>query len=199
MVAALDAARAVFRSQIEASHDRVIDMAGESVLAVFETATGAVLAALAVQGQLNGDRNPEDRRMRFRIGVHMGDVFEKPDGTIYGDGVLGSAPVFRQFRPFPLSLLWSCGLVKSKVRKITPIQIIGLREKCDREFFRALVRRSAIENEHGAAILRNRLPRLVSGSPQDGCAAHHHDLARGGCQFSVNTRSWQIAALKPGQ
>ncbi len=25
--------------------------------------------------------------MRFRIGVHMGDVIEKADGTVYGDGV----------------------------------------------------------------------------------------------------------------
>ena len=25
--------------------------------------------------------------MRFRIGVHLGDVIEKPDGTVYGDGV----------------------------------------------------------------------------------------------------------------
>ena len=45
-VAALDAARAVFRKQIESSQGRVIDMAGDSVLAVFETATGAVSAAL---------------------------------------------------------------------------------------------------------------------------------------------------------
>ena len=30
---------------------------------------------------------PEDRRMRFRIGVHLGDVIEKADGTVYGDGV----------------------------------------------------------------------------------------------------------------
>ena len=29
----------------------------------------------------------EDRRMRFRIGIHLGDVIEKDDGTIYGDGV----------------------------------------------------------------------------------------------------------------
>ena len=28
-----------------------------------------------------------DRCMRFRIGVHMGDVIEKVDGTVYGDGV----------------------------------------------------------------------------------------------------------------
>ena len=35
-VAALDAARRVFRTQIESSQGRVIDMAGDSVLAVFE-------------------------------------------------------------------------------------------------------------------------------------------------------------------
>ena len=52
-VAALDAARAVFRAQIEAKQGRVIDMAGDSVLAVFDTATGAVSAALAIQAQLN--------------------------------------------------------------------------------------------------------------------------------------------------
>ncbi|MFN0163924.1 MAG: adenylate/guanylate cyclase domain-containing protein [Burkholderiales bacterium] len=88
-VAALDAARAVFREKIECSQGRVIDMAGDSVLAVFETATGAVSAALAVQEQLLAamSATPEERRMRFRIGVHLGDVVEKADGTVYGDGV----------------------------------------------------------------------------------------------------------------
>ncbi|MGL6112656.1 MAG: adenylate/guanylate cyclase domain-containing protein [Rubrivivax sp.] len=88
-VAALDAARAVFRAQIEAQQGRVIDMAGDSVLAVFGTAAGSVNAALAIQAQVNAlaDFEPEDRRMRFRIGVHLGDVIEKSDGTVYGDGV----------------------------------------------------------------------------------------------------------------
>ena len=88
-VASLDAARSVFRTQIESNQGRVIDMAGDSVLAVFETAIGAVSAALAVQQALNVSSNavPEDRRMRFRIGVHLGDLIEKPDGTVYGDGV----------------------------------------------------------------------------------------------------------------
>ena len=88
-VAALDASRKVFRSQIEANQGRVIDMAGDSVLAVFETATGAVSAALAVQQELGtfSSTVSEDRRMRFRVGVHLGDVIEKGDGTIYGDGV----------------------------------------------------------------------------------------------------------------
>ena len=88
-VAALDTARAVFRQQIELNQGRVIDMAGDSVMSVFETATGAVSAALAVQDQLKAliAEVPENRRMRFRIGIHLGDVIEKPDGTIYGDGV----------------------------------------------------------------------------------------------------------------
>lgn len=88
-VAALDAARAVFRTQIESHQGRVIDMAGDSVLAVFDTATGAVSAALAVQSQINAsaDALPDDRRMRFRIGVHLGDLIEKADGSVYGDGV----------------------------------------------------------------------------------------------------------------
>ncbi len=88
-VAALDAARAVFRSQIEAHRGRVIDMAGDSVLAVFDTAIGAVSAALAVQRELaaSDGAQPEATRMRFRIGVHLGDVIEKGDGTVYGDGV----------------------------------------------------------------------------------------------------------------
>jgi class 3 adenylate cyclase len=48
-LATLDAARAVFRRHIEAQGGRVIDTAGDSVLASFETATGAVRAALAIQ------------------------------------------------------------------------------------------------------------------------------------------------------
>lgn len=88
-VAALDAARSVFRTGIEAHQGRVIDMAGDSVLALFETATGAVSAALSIQAQLETlvAGVPADRRMRFRIGVHLGDVTEKADGTVYGDGV----------------------------------------------------------------------------------------------------------------
>ena len=88
-VVALDAARLIFRAQIESSQGRVIDMAGDSVLAVFDSVTGAVSAALAVQQTLEAAARavPEGRRMRFRIGVHLGDVIERPDGSVYGDGV----------------------------------------------------------------------------------------------------------------
>ena len=88
-VSALDAARAVFRRQIEANQGRVIDMAGDSVLAVFETATGAVSSALSIQKELQSypAQPAGDRRLRFRIGIHLGDIIEKTDGTAYGDGV----------------------------------------------------------------------------------------------------------------
>jgi adenylate cyclase len=88
-VVALDAARAVFRKQIESNQGRVIDMAGDSVLAVFETTAGAMSAALAIQKELGeaSQEVSEDRRLRYRIGVHLGDVIEKADGTVYGDGV----------------------------------------------------------------------------------------------------------------
>jgi len=88
-LAALDSARAVFGQHVASHEGHVIDMAGDSVLAVFETATAAVKAALAIQRQLAEATAavPDERRLRFRIGVHVGDVIEKADGTVYGDGV----------------------------------------------------------------------------------------------------------------
>lgn len=88
-VIALDAARAVFRRQIESNQGRVIDMAGDSVLAVFESATGAASSALGIQQELQSSptQAAEDQRLRFRIGLHLGDIIEKADGTAYGDGV----------------------------------------------------------------------------------------------------------------
>ena len=88
-ITALDEARAVFRKEIEGYEGRVVDMAGDSVLAVFGTSAGAVRAALAIQDVLRAKTaaQPHDRRMFFRIGVHVGDVIEKSDGTVYGDGV----------------------------------------------------------------------------------------------------------------
>jgi TolB-like protein/class 3 adenylate cyclase/tetratricopeptide (TPR) repeat protein len=88
-MAALDAARSVFKAQIEANHGQVINMAGDSVLALFDTAAGAVSAALGVQSALvaSSGGTPEHKRLRFRIGVHLGDVIESAEGDVHGDGV----------------------------------------------------------------------------------------------------------------
>ena len=67
---------------------RVVDAPGDNILAEFPTALDAVRGALEIQAVLRA-RNaqlPSERRMEFRIGVHMGDV--AVDGErIYGDGV----------------------------------------------------------------------------------------------------------------
>jgi adenylate cyclase len=86
---ALDACREVFRSNVLQNGGRVVDTAGDSVLAVFETATGAVKAAHRIQEELTerNDELPDQRHMAFRIGINLGEVIEKDDGTVYGDGV----------------------------------------------------------------------------------------------------------------
>lgn len=88
-VAALDRAREVFRRHIVANQGRVIDMAGDSVLAVFQLASAAVTSALGIQRDLNDNSAavPENQALQFRIGLHLGEIMEKDDGTVYGDGV----------------------------------------------------------------------------------------------------------------
>ena len=67
---------------------RVVDTAGDNLLAEFPAATDAVQCAVEVQGVLRV-RNaavPVESRMEFRIGVHLGEVRAEGD-RIYGDGV----------------------------------------------------------------------------------------------------------------
>ena len=88
-LAALDAARAAFLTATKANHGHVVNTAGDSVLAVFDSAAGAVTAALAAQGAIEqaAAAAPADRRLRFRIGVHLGDVTYGASGDAHGDGV----------------------------------------------------------------------------------------------------------------
>ena len=85
----LDAARAVFREACDAEQGRVVDMAGDSVLLAFGSAASALRCALLAQQRLLAQANPQTGTLRlpFRIGVHLGDVIEKADGSVYGDGV----------------------------------------------------------------------------------------------------------------
>jgi TolB-like protein/class 3 adenylate cyclase/Tfp pilus assembly protein PilF len=122
-VSALDAARNVFRSEIESNQGRVIDMAGDSVLAVFEIASGAVKAALAIQSRLAAATAPvpEERRMHFRIGIHLGDIIEKADGTVYGDGVNIAARLQSLARPSGVTVSEA---IRSAVKGHVPVAFI---------------------------------------------------------------------------
>jgi len=79
----------VFRACIEANRGRVVDMAGDSILAVFDSAMGAVQAALDAQLEVarRNDSLPDWQRMLYRVGVNLGDIHEQEDGSVYGEGV----------------------------------------------------------------------------------------------------------------
>lgn len=85
----LDAARSVFRQHVDRNGGRIVDTAGDSILAVFATASGAVAASIALRDELHSKERlaAQARPMRFRIGLHLGEVIEKDDGSVYGDGV----------------------------------------------------------------------------------------------------------------
>ena len=72
-----------------ARHDgRIFGTAGDSVVAEFGSAVEAVRCAMSIQEELRV-RNAElveDRRMRFRIGINVGDVMVEND-NLFGDGV----------------------------------------------------------------------------------------------------------------
>ena len=74
---------------IMASHGgRIVKTTGDGVLVEFPSIVAAVECAVAVQ-KLMAERNadlPEDRQMRFRIGINLGDVLIEGD-DILGDGV----------------------------------------------------------------------------------------------------------------
>ncbi len=87
-LAALQSSMSMIGEQVTAHQGRVFGGAGDSVVAEFASAVSAVRCADAIQREMS-DRNAtiaEDRRMRFRIGINLGDVVVE-DGDLLGDGV----------------------------------------------------------------------------------------------------------------
>src|ERR1700719_1665297 len=82
-------ARRAFVDELIARHrGRIANTAGDSVLAEFASILDAVRCAIEIQAALQraNEDEPEERGMRFRIGINVGDVMVK-DGDIFGDGV----------------------------------------------------------------------------------------------------------------
>src|ERR1700720_3931383 len=68
---------------------RVVKRTGDGSLIEFRSVVDAVLCAIEVQNGM-AERNaglPPERRIEFRIGIHLGDVVEESDGDLMGDGV----------------------------------------------------------------------------------------------------------------
>jgi adenylate cyclase len=87
-VEAITACREIMGELIRQHRGRVVDSPGDNLLAEFGSVVDAVQCAVAVQKefQTRNSELPENRRMKFRIGINLGDVIEEEE-RIYGDGV----------------------------------------------------------------------------------------------------------------
>ncbi len=74
---------------IDAHHGRIVKRTGDGSLIEFRSVVDAVRCAIEVQNGL-AERNaglPPERRIEFRVGIHLCDVVEESDGDLMGDGV----------------------------------------------------------------------------------------------------------------
>jgi adenylate cyclase len=74
---------------ISVHHGRIVKRTGDGAMVEFRSVVDAVRCALEVQNAMV-ERNSgvaPDKRIDFRIGIHLGDVVEEADGDLMGDGV----------------------------------------------------------------------------------------------------------------
>src|SRR6202023_3193065 len=74
---------------IAVHHGRIVKRTGDGSIIEFRSVVDAVRCAIEIQNGLI-ERNAgvaEDRRIEFRVGIHVGDVVEESDGDLMGDGV----------------------------------------------------------------------------------------------------------------
>ncbi|MBM3524139.1 MAG: adenylate cyclase, partial [Alphaproteobacteria bacterium] len=78
---ALKAHRAAIEAVIAGHDGRVVKSTGDGLLVEFPSVVAAVAAAVAIQAMMSerGATEPEERRQRLRIGIHLGDVIAADD------------------------------------------------------------------------------------------------------------------------
>src|SRR4029077_7788922 len=116
--------RAILDRLIGEHRGRIANTAGDSVLAEFGSAVDAVQCAVEAQTALaeaNSSQAPE-RRICFRIGIHIGDVMVRP-GDLFGDGVNIAGRLQSIAKPGAVCI---SGATYDQVRKVLPITFADL-------------------------------------------------------------------------
>ena len=116
----LTACRAVVDELIAAHRGRIFGSAGDSVVADFASAVDAVQCAVAVQETL-----AEEKQLRFRIGVHVGDVIVQGE-NLFGDGVNIAARLEALAEPGGICI---SGTVRDQIGTKLPIAVTDLGEQ----------------------------------------------------------------------
>jgi adenylate cyclase len=116
--------RAILDRLIGEHRGRIANTAGDSVLAEFGSAVDAVQCAVEAQTALakaNASLGP-DRRISFRIGIHIGDVMVRA-GDLFGDGVNIAARLQSIAKPGGVCI---SGATYDQVRKVLPMTFVDL-------------------------------------------------------------------------
>jgi adenylate cyclase len=109
----------IWRPTIEMGGGSVVDLAGDSILAEFESAIAAVATAIDIQERMArfNDMLEEDQRLMFRIGLHLGEVIvDEKTQAIFGDGVNIAARIQAMADPGGIA-------VSRAVRDVTELQV----------------------------------------------------------------------------
>ena len=108
----------LFDPKIAEHHGRIVKTTGDGMLAEFASVVDAVRCAAEVQRGMI-DREPEvadERRIRFRIGINLGDVIADGD-DIFGDGVNVAARLEALAEPGGICV---SGVVRDQIRDKLP-------------------------------------------------------------------------------
>lgn len=121
---ALTERRTILDRFIGEHRGRIANTAGDSVLAEFGSAVDAVKCAVDAQAALAKVNSglPSERRINFRMGVHIGDVMVKA-GDLFGDGVNIAARLQTLARPGAVCI---SGATYDQVRKVLPMTFVDL-------------------------------------------------------------------------
>jgi adenylate cyclase len=155
---ALTERRAILDKLIGDHGGRIANTAGDSVLAEFGSAVDAVQCAVEAQTAL-AEANASltlDRRICFRIGIHVGDVMVR-GGDLFGDGVNIAARLQALAQPGGVCV---SGTTYEQVRKVLPVAFtdMGLQQvKNIEDPIRAYAARELAEAIRSAAVAEDSL------------------------------------------
>jgi adenylate cyclase len=120
---------------IAVHHGRIVKRTGDGAIVEFRSVVDAVSCAIEIQRAMV-ERNAEvapDKRIEFRVGIHLGDVVEESDGDLMGDGINIASRLEGFAKPGTICLseqaYWQVkGRLDLKVTDLGPTQLKNIAE-----------------------------------------------------------------------
>jgi adenylate cyclase len=146
-------------------HGRIVKRTGDGSIIEFRSVVDAVRCAIEVQSGMV-ERNaglPSEKRIEFRVGIHLGDVVEEDDGDLMGDGVNIAARLESIAKPGAICLseqaYWQVkGRLDLAVHDFGPTQLKNIAEPM--RVYSLDVSAPAHEARPGPSVRKSAPPRL---------------------------------------